>query len=70
MVVMSTQRRLAALEGSGDECPHCGDPGDDGGEQTYEVVFMEEGDPEPGPDEYCPECGRPIHITISFEDGS
>ncbi len=65
MVAITTQRRLAALEGPGDECPYCGDGGDD--DETYEVVFMED-DEDETPDEYCPSCGRVISLTITFGD--
>jgi hypothetical protein len=75
MAATTIERRVERLEESagGGGCSRCGwggrGPGDDGGEQTYEVVFMEEGDPDPGPSEWCPECGRQTQVTIEFEDG-
>jgi hypothetical protein len=67
MVRMSTQRRLAALDGGGrGGCGYCGDGDDDRRDEPYIVTF----DDETPPDfpETCPRCGRELITTIYFDD--
>ncbi len=58
------QRRVAALEattGGGNRCPECGGNADDDN-RPPSIVFVDPDDVRP--DEWCPACGRALHITI------
>ncbi len=62
---VSIERRLKALEDSrgGDSCDVCG--------WGPHIVFEIDDDPDdqdPGTPEYCPACGRPNTIVITWPD--
>ncbi len=59
------ERLEAASSGGGGECPECGN-GPDDDKRPREIVFVDPGGPETRPDEWCPACGRALHININM----
>ncbi len=57
-------RRLDKLEGRGESCTVCGW----GPHVTFEVVDDEPDEQEPDEPEYCPACGRPDSLVITWPD--
>ena len=70
---MSLEKRVGRLEdeGGGEPCSECGGPLKPGERVEYEITWedapeLSDAD-DPGP-EYCPACGRPLVITLTWGD--
>jgi hypothetical protein len=77
-MMATIEKRVADLEtshgigggGGGPRCPECGglpDREEFGPHDTYELVFVEEGEEMPE-DEWCPECGAQTQFVIRYAD--
>jgi hypothetical protein len=67
-VATKVNRLLEATGGDGGGCLRCGwGGGGDGNDDTYEVVWIDSGEPDDG-EEFCEECGRQLVYVITWGD--